>query len=92
MTDPGGWTIEQVRELSGRPNARLLPKPGAATVSTGPRRPYRRPLRAEAVVDFDGACLVFAEGGWYVGEFDESGTARCHGSYGPDLAAALRAL
>lgn len=88
---PDGWTIDRLRAHSGDTRA----------VPLSPDRPVHvedvsgdgpAPLRPSFVLAFGGLCLVDHDGEWYMGSLGDDGSVDCWGSYGSDLAEAIRNL
>ncbi|MFF0012626.1 hypothetical protein [Streptomyces sp. NPDC005374] len=86
---PAGWTLEEIREVSGDHNA--VPLDIDRVVSSWPAQDER--LHAEYVLGFSGLCLVKAvnDDDWYMGSLNDDGSFLCWSVYG-DLYEALRGL
>ncbi|MER5863164.1 hypothetical protein [Kitasatospora sp. NPDC002040] len=82
---PEGWTLTDLRRISGRPETALVTPLGPVTLEGAP-------LRARLVVDVGEVRLVQAEDGrWYNGEADpSSGTIDCWSPAFEDPGAAFR--
>ncbi|MGW7259012.1 hypothetical protein [Streptomyces sp. NPDC054834] len=86
---PAGWTLEEIREVSGDREATPL---GTDRVVMGwPAQGER--LHPEIVLGFHGLCLVKAvnDDDWYMGSLNDDGSVTCWSAYG-DLYEALRGL
>ncbi|MFJ3305192.1 hypothetical protein ACIPSA_19120 [Streptomyces sp. NPDC086549] len=92
MTDrqlPAGWTLEEIRTVSGDREATPL---DIDRVVTGwPAQDER--LDPEIILGFHGLCLVKAvnDDDWYMGSLNDDGSVICWSIYG-DLYEALRGL
>ncbi|MFI6056474.1 hypothetical protein ACIBCO_41300 [Streptomyces violascens] len=88
---PPGWTLQQVRDVSGDQEAVALgPNRTVKWVgSTGPDET----MRPEIVLGFHSLCLVKPEDDddWYMGSLYDDGSIDCWTAYG-DLCEALRGL
>ncbi|MFI1431906.1 DUF4419 domain-containing protein [Streptomyces lydicus] len=84
---PEPWTLDDVRRVTGCPEARVLTGLGSVTYQGAP-------LAADWALALDGSCAVRAgDGDWYLGDLvSDAGDVRCWSRYGPDLGTALRAL
>ncbi|GAB7109465.1 hypothetical protein JCM4814A_77790 [Streptomyces phaeofaciens JCM 4814] len=85
---PAGWTLEEIRDVSGDREAVALTTDRVVTGSWQDER-----LRPEIVLGFHGLCLVKAVGDddWYMGSLNDDGSVLCWSAYG-DLREALRGL
>ncbi|MGX1541292.1 hypothetical protein [Streptomyces adustus] len=86
---PAGWTLEEIRRVSGDREARPL---HTARVVTGwPVQSEQ--LRPEIVLGFHDLCLVKAvnDDDWYMGSLNDDGSVTCWGIYG-NFYDALRGL
>ncbi|MFF1906934.1 hypothetical protein [Kitasatospora sp. NPDC058218] len=90
---PEGWTLERVRALSGDETAALLPLQRLVVLELAGQADYEA-LPPEVIIDFQGLCLVRAEGDddWYMGQVDSDGSVICWSSYGSDLGDAILGL
>jgi hypothetical protein len=88
---PPGWTIERVRALSGVADADLL-SPDRLVVAGDADQSGCTTLRPSVLLAFGTSCLVKDEEDWLMGYLDDDGSVVCWGSYGPDLAEAIRGL
>ncbi|MFE2142473.1 hypothetical protein ACFXA3_12110 [Streptomyces sp. NPDC059456] len=88
---PAGWTIEHVRALSGDESAAPLSCDRFVVVEVAGQGDYET-LRPDVVLAFHELCLVRDDGEWFMGELDDDGSVICWGSYGSDLAGAIRSL
>ncbi len=87
---PDGWSLERIREMGVR-EVRLLSN-----------KCYVVEDRVDDLVELDPACIIDcgglqllldrADGEWHMGSMDDDGAIWCWGSYGADLAEAIRAL
>lgn len=92
MTDgqlPAGWTLEEIRNVSGDREA--TPLDTDRVVTGWPAQDER--LRPEIVLGFHELCLVKVVDGddWYMGSLNDDGSVTCWSIYG-DLYEALRGL
>jgi hypothetical protein len=89
---PAGWTIEDIREVSGDTEAVVLHTD--RLVRCADSRGPGEVLRAEFILGFHELCLVkpFDDDDWYIGSLKVDGDIDCWSSYGNDLAEALRGL
>jgi hypothetical protein len=89
---PAGWTIERVRQASGDSEAAVV-SPGrrVRVLEVGSNGSFV-PLEAEVIISFHGLCLVLADDDWYMGHFNDDGSADCWASYGSNFEEALRGL
>ncbi|MFE2066627.1 hypothetical protein ACFXDH_30340 [Streptomyces sp. NPDC059467] len=86
---PAGWTLEEIRKVSGDQEARPL---DPDRVVTGwPARSEQ--IRPEIVLGFHGLCPVKAanDDDWYMGSLNDDGSVICWSIYG-NLYEALRGL
>ncbi|MFE3458197.1 hypothetical protein ACFXKD_11675 [Nocardiopsis aegyptia] len=88
---PPGWTIERVRAHSGVADAHLLSTDRLVVLDDLDQRDYTT-LRPGALIAFGRLCLVWDGDEWLMGDLDEDGSVICWGSYGSDLAEAIRNL
>lgn len=94
MTDarlPRGWTLQQIREVSGdREAVALDPTRPVKRVSVGEAHEMPHP---EIVLGFHSLCLVKPtdDDDWYMGSLYDDGSIDCWEAYG-DLHEALRGL
>lgn len=88
---PTGWTIEQIRALSQDHSAAPLSLDRLVVVEEWGRNDYTV-LQPEVILGFHDLCLVLDDGEWFMGQFDTDRSVVCWGSYGPDLAKAIRSL
>ncbi|MGW2938343.1 hypothetical protein ACWDA7_42720 [Streptomyces sp. NPDC001156] len=86
---PAGWTLEEIREVSGDRQATPL---GTDPVVMGWLAQGEQ-LHPEIVLGFHGLCLVKAvnDDDWYMGSLNDDGSVTCWSVYG-DLYEALRGL
>ncbi|MFE2599972.1 hypothetical protein ACFXCZ_26360 [Streptomyces sp. NPDC059396] len=86
---PAGWTLEEIRKVSGDQEATSLDTD--RVVMSWPTRGDR--LHPEIVLGFHGLCLVKAvnDDDWYMGSLNDDGSVTCWSVYG-DLYEALRGL
>ncbi|MET7369466.1 hypothetical protein ABZS61_27115 [Streptomyces sp. NPDC005566] len=86
---PAGWTLEEIRDVSGDRGA--VPLDTDRVVTGWPDQDER--LRPEIVLDFHGLCIVKAADDplWYMGSLTEDGSVICWSIY-DDLHEALRGL
>jgi hypothetical protein len=86
---PAGWTLEEIRKVSGDQEA--TPLDTVRVVTGWPAQGER--LRPEIVLGFHGLCLVKAvnDDAWYMGSLNDNGSVTCWSAYG-DLHEALRGL
>ncbi|WP_051370461.1 hypothetical protein [Streptomyces sp. 142MFCol3.1] len=86
---PAGWTLEEIREVSGDREA--TPLDTDRVVLGWPSQDER--LHPEIVLGFHGLCLVKAvnDDDWYMGSLNDDGSVICWSAYG-DLYEALRGL
>ncbi|GAA0419033.1 hypothetical protein [Streptomyces luteireticuli] len=95
MTDarplPAGWTLQQIRDVSGDHEAIPLHTGRTVTWSVAPEAP--EPARPAIVLGFHGLCLVQLVDGtdWYMGSLNDDGSVDCWAIYG-DFYQALRGL
>lgn len=88
---PRGWTLQQIRDVSGdREAVALDPDRPVKWVSVGEAHEMPRP---EIVLGFHGLCLVkpVDDDDWYMGSLYDDGSIDCWTAYG-DLYEALRSL
>ncbi|MGW4196480.1 hypothetical protein [Streptomyces sp. NPDC005004] len=94
MTDarlPRGWTLQQIREVSGdREAVALDPTRPVKWVSVGEAHEMPHP---EIVLGFHSLCLVKPtdDDDWYMGNLNDDGSIDCWEAYS-DLHEALRGL
>ncbi|GAA2511797.1 hypothetical protein GCM10010406_54990 [Streptomyces thermolineatus] len=86
---PEGWTLEEIRRVSGDREA--TPLDTDRVVTGWPEQGDR--LHPEIVLGFHGLCLVKAvnDDDWYMGSLNDDGSVTCWSAYG-DLRGALRGL
>lgn len=86
---PAGWTLEEIRRVSGDREATLLDN--RRVVTGWPAQGER--LRPGIVLRFHGLCLVQAvdDDDWYMGSLNDDGGITCWSVHG-DLHEALRGL
>ncbi|MFF7332424.1 hypothetical protein ACIQU5_35370 [Streptomyces sp. NPDC090306] len=88
---PPGWTLQQIRDVSGDRDAVAL-EPGRPVRWVGGAEHREMPC-PEVVLGFHRLCLVkSADGDWYMGSLNEDGSIDCWTDYGADLREALRGL
>lgn len=88
---PRGWTLQQIRDVSGdREAAALDPVRPVQWVSVGEAHEMSHP---EIVLGFHSLCLVklVDDDDWYMGSLYDDGSVDCWTAYG-DLYEALRGL
>ncbi|MFH9615745.1 hypothetical protein ACH4MM_18845 [Streptomyces pratensis] len=88
---PRGWTLQQIRDVSGdREAVALDPDRPVKWVSVGETHEMPRP---EIVLGFHGLCLVKPadDDDWYMGSLYDDGSIDCWTPYG-NLHEALRGL
>ncbi|MFJ6852080.1 hypothetical protein ACIQM3_16345 [Streptomyces sp. NPDC091271] len=87
---PAGWTLEEIRDVSGDREA--TPLDIERTVMTSWPVPDLR-LHPEIVLGFHGLCIVKAVDDelWYMGSLNDDGSIICWSIY-DDLREALRGL
>ncbi|MFE2514415.1 hypothetical protein [Streptomyces mirabilis] len=86
---PAGWTLEEIRNVSGDWEATAL---DTDRIVTGwPAKDER--LYPEIVLGFHGLCLVkpVNDDDWHMGSLNDDGSINCWSAYG-DLYEALRGL
>lgn len=88
---PAGWTLEEIRDVSGDPGAVVLGTDHVVTWRGWPDEDEL--LHPEIVLRFHGLCLVkpVNDEDWYMGSLNDDGSADCWSAYG-DLNEALRGL
>ncbi|MFF4351280.1 hypothetical protein [Streptomyces sp. NPDC001530] len=88
---PAGWTLEEIRNVSGDREATALDNDRVVTWQGWPAEDER--LDAEIVLGFHGLCLVkpVNDDDWYMGSLNDDGSVDCWSAYG-DLYQALRGL
>jgi hypothetical protein len=88
---PAGWTLEEIREVSGDQEAVALDTQRVVTWAGRPGEDER--LHSEIILGFHGLCLVkpVADEDWYMGTLNDDGSVDCWSAYG-DLHEALRGL
>ncbi|MHA5047942.1 hypothetical protein [Streptomyces sp. SD15] len=86
---PAGWTLEEIRKVSGDREA--TPLDTDRVVMGWPAQGER--LYLEIVLGFHGLCLVKTvnDDDWYMGSLNNDGSVTCWSTYG-DLYEALRGL
>ena len=88
---PQGWTLQQIRDVSGDREAVVLdPDRPVKWVSVGEALEMPRP---EIILGFHGLCLVKPVGDddWYMGSLYDNGSVDCWTTY-DNLHEALRGL
>lgn len=88
---PPGWTLQQIRDVSGDQEAVALdPDRAAKWVAFGVADEVLQP---EIVLGFHGLCLVkpVHDDDWYMGSLYDDGSIDCWAAYA-DLREALRGL
>ncbi|MFI2641453.1 hypothetical protein [Streptomyces sp. NPDC018610] len=88
---PAGWTLEEIRDVSGDRDAVVLDTDRVVTWVGRPGGDER--LRPGIVLGFHGLCLVkpVDDEDWYMGSLHDDGSVGCWSAYG-DLREALRGL
>ncbi|MFG3530716.1 hypothetical protein ACGF8B_28880 [Streptomyces sp. NPDC047917] len=88
---PAGWTLEEIRRVSGDREATVLDSDRCVTWLGWPAEDER--LRPELVLGFHGLCLVkpVDDDDWYMGSLDDDGSVECWSAYA-DFNEALRGL
>jgi hypothetical protein len=86
---PAGWTLDDIRDVSGDQQATML---DTERIVTGWPAQDKR-IRPEIVLGFHGLCLVkpVNDDDWYMGSLNDDGSVTCWSVYG-DLYEALRGL
>lgn len=86
---PAGWTLEEIREVSGDREA--IPLDVDRVVTGWPDQDER--LRPEIILGFHELCIVKAADDvlWYMGSLNDDGSVICWSIY-DDLHEALRGL
>ncbi|WP_327130336.1 hypothetical protein OG311_02075 [Streptomyces sp. NBC_01343] len=80
-----------MRALSGDASAAVLPFDRLVVVEVAGQGDYET-LRPDVILAFHELCLVRDGGEWFMGQLDDDGSVICWGSYGSDLAEAIRGL
>ncbi|GAA1297016.1 hypothetical protein GCM10009647_010110 [Streptomyces sanglieri] len=88
---PAGWTLEEIRSVSGGREATVLDSDRCVTLLGWPAEDEW--LRPELVLGFHGLCLVkpVDDDDWYMGSLDDDGSVECWSAYA-DFYEALRGL
>lgn len=88
---PAGWTLEQIRDISGDREAEVLSTDRAVTWLGRPGKDER--LCPQTILRFHELCLVkpVDDEDWYMGSLNEDGSIDCWSAYG-SLYEALRGL
>ncbi|MFI6121332.1 hypothetical protein ACIBCU_15995 [Streptomyces sp. NPDC051064] len=88
---PQGWTLEQIRDVSGDHEAVVLDP--NRTVKWTAVAGADEPMQPEIVLGFHNLCLVkpVHDDDWYMGSLYDDGSIDCWSAYG-DLHEALRGL
>ncbi|MDX3492305.1 hypothetical protein ACKI1I_02130 [Streptomyces turgidiscabies] len=86
---PAGWTLEEIRKVSGDREARSL-NTDRVVVGWPAQGEWLQP---EIVLGFHGLCLVKAvnDDDWYMGSLNDDGSITCWSTYS-DFYEALRGL
>ncbi|MFE1949838.1 hypothetical protein ACFW9D_05150 [Streptomyces sp. NPDC059524] len=89
---PAGWTLDEIREISGDRKAEPLTTDRVVTWLDRPEGNEQR-LRPQIVLGFQGLCLVkpVDDEDWYMGHLEDDGSVCCWSAYS-DLYEALRGL
>ncbi|MEU9089338.1 hypothetical protein ACIOEW_03095 [Streptomyces sp. NPDC087901] len=91
---PAGWTLEEIRRVSGDREATVLDTDRSVTWVVGPGRyAEKERLYPEIVLGFRGLCLVkpVDDDDWYMGSLYDDGSVDCWSAHS-DLHEALRGL
>jgi hypothetical protein len=88
---PDGWTLDQVRRLSGDVEATVLSLDRRVVLEAHATEDHVL-LQPEIIISFHELCLVSADGEWFMGNLAADGSVACWGSYGSDLGQAIQAL
>ncbi|MFB7057792.1 hypothetical protein [Streptomyces vinaceus] len=81
-----------MRALSGDHTAAALSADRLVVLEVAGQDDYEL-LRPDVLLAFHELCLVrHDDGEWYMGQLDDDGSVICWGSYGSDLAEAVRGL
>lgn len=88
---PAGWTLGEIREVSGDPEAVVLDTDRVVRWLGWPAEDEL--LHPEIVMGFHGLCLVkpVDDEDWYMGSLNDDGSVDCWSAYS-DLYEALRGL
>ncbi|WP_084000243.1 hypothetical protein [Actinomadura kijaniata] len=93
---PMGWTIEEVRIVSGDASAAVSPtKPPVLSLESTAGQPTYEPVSPDLVgtiLQFHDLYLVSIEGEWNMGTRNPDGAIACWASYGTNFREALRGL
>ncbi|MGW3667013.1 hypothetical protein [Streptomyces sp. NPDC005141] len=89
---PSGWSLQQIRDVSGDQEAVALNRNRAVKWVARPGAPDEV-LHPEIVLGFHSLCLVkpVHDDDWYMGRLYDDGSIDCWAAYG-DLYEALRGL
>jgi hypothetical protein len=88
---PEGWTIDQVRRVSGDVEATGLSLDRHVALEEHGTED-RTLLQPEIIISFHELCLVSADGEWFMGNLAADGSVACLATYGSDLGQAIRGL
>ncbi|ROQ94547.1 hypothetical protein EDE04_0977 [Streptomyces sp. 2132.2] len=80
-----------MRALSGDPTAAALSTDRLVVLEVAAQDDYET-LRPDVLLAFHELCLVRDGGEWFMGQLDDDGSVICWGSYGSELAEAIRGL
>jgi len=88
---PAGWTLEEIREVSGDQESVALDTDRVVRWVGRPGEDER--LHPEIILGFHWLCLVkpVSDEDWYMGSLNDDGSVDCWSAYG-DLYEALRGL
>lgn len=88
---PAGWTLEEIRSVSGDQEALALDIDRSVEWVAGPGG--HAGIRPEIILGFHDLCLVkpFNDEDWYMGSLNDDGSVHCWSAYS-DLHEALRGL
>ncbi|MEU4213705.1 hypothetical protein AB0F13_27660 [Streptomyces sp. NPDC026206] len=89
---PAGWTLQQIRDVSGDREAVPLHTDCAVTSCLSPTAD--EVIRPAIVLGFHTLCLVQSadDRDWYMGSLNDDGSIICWSNYGDNLYEALRGL